>query len=321
MTSVDPPRQRRDLLIQAQRLTLATDQIEDELEVFRARDVPAFQAWFKDRFLTERDQIKDLEAQLNQLTERHNAIVALAKMHDLSMERAYRLIEQEDHTFATANPATRDRIATERERRRGFIGEDLEAEFRARTRADVAAPTEETPVINLDELKTVYRKLARRLHPDLEVDPNDAGETRWRRRFWGLLQTARDRGDAFGLTDLYLVTRVRQLEFRDFTLDEARRARAWLEREHEELSTEHQRARETVAWNFTLTSTADLERRVTEELRRDAGALTADIRELTEEHEYLRLLGAEPRPTGTSARRARATRRPVTTVQQLSFFD
>jgi len=330
MTSHDSPRVRRDLLVEAQRLTLDIDRTEDELERFRDLDVPAFRAWFAGHFAAERAVVRRLEDELAALTERHNGIVALAQMHELSLEHAYRLIESETRTYARANAATRARIDEERARRRAHTAAELDHEFHARTRAAANVDSHVSgEALDLEAVKTMYRRLARRLHPD--AGPDRAGDDqRWRRRYWRLLQSARDRGDAAALADLDAVTKVRQMDLKECTLDEARRARHWLARENDELSTERDRAAATVAWGFGTAAADTVEGRVRAELHHDAEALRADIRALREEHEYLSLLGraapdpagfAGPRTAGEGRRRARFTRRPVTTVQQLSFFD
>ena len=310
MTSHDSPRERRELLIEAQRLAQEIDRVEDELELFRERDRPAFERWFTGHFAAERDQIRGLEAELARRTERHNAVLALAQMKSLSPEDARARLDAEDRAYAAAAPAEREALDQERRMRREYIALDLEREFRRRTENITVEPPPEE--IDVEECKATYRRLVRRLHPDVPHDPADVSEARWRRRSWRLLQDARDRGDARVIGDLYLVTRLRQMDLGDFDAADAHRVHAWLRRDLDDRTVERDRARDSVAWRFTKVEPDWVARRVREELRADQRALRAEIRLLAED--------APDRAT-TPPRRARPPRASATSIQQLSFFD
>ena len=324
MTSIDTPRVRRDILIEAQTLAQRIDLVEDELELYRERDLPAFNAWFEERFGDERAHLRQLEGELSLIVRRHNDVVALAKMHDLSMERAYRMVVEEDLAFARGNPATRRHIREERSKREHLLREDLEREVRDRLGAVHEAspvPTPAEPPADGD-LKTIYRRLVRRLHPDVQRDLACPNELRWQRRVWSLLQGAYENGDAGTLRHLYRVTLLRQMDFAELTLADAREAFAWLSRELGALEAERDRARERPSWGFGAVTDFDaLLARVREEFRLDINSVRAEIDEISGQHEYLALLDkSTTKRTGVIAVRPRRGSDPAS-INQLSFFD
>lgn len=329
MTSADTPRVRRDILIDAQRLAQQIDQAEDELEDYRERDLPGFRAWFEGRFTEDQTRLAELERDLAATVRRHNQMVALAKMNEMPMERAFRMITEEDRAFARGNPATRRHIRDERARREAFLRDDLEREVTERLGPTpgsappaAARAADGAPI----DAKLTYRRLVRRLHPDVRGEVDCPNELRWQRRVWTLLQAAHAHGDAETLANLYRVTLLRQMDFGELTLDDARDAHAWLSREFEALDAERDRVRGRPAWQFSRAADEDvLIARVREEFRIDAAAVRAEIDEITGQHEYLALLDkSTSRPTGPiepQPRRPRRGRNGPPSINQLSLFD
>lgn len=161
-----------------------------------------------------------------------------------------------------------------------------------------------------EKLKLVYRKLVRRLHPDVQGPQIDATETRWQKRIWLISQTARAAGDVNQLESIYRVNLLRQMDMSDFTLGDALDTRAWLEKElaRQELSLAE--ARRHAAFGFSQTpDLADVERRTRQEYEMERQFLIGELEDLRGQHAQI------DQPAMRRRRRRRIDER------QMSFFD
>lgn len=303
----DTFRERRAVLIAAQQLVQKIDDIEDALEVFVTADQPAYAAWVSERFQPERAEIARLEAELNQAVQAHNQMVALTKLEGLTMTEALRRLREEDRGLADLDEAAREALARERDRREQVIREEFEREVTERFANTPVRPLDE---MDQEKLKLVYRKLVRRLHPDVQGPQIDATETRWQKRIWLISQTARAAGDVNQLESIYRVNLLRQMDMSDFTLGDALDTRAWLEKElaRQELSLAE--ARRHAAFGFSQTpDLADVERRTRQEYEMERQFLIGELEDLRGQHAQI------DQPAMRRRRRRRIDER------QMSFFD
>jgi hypothetical protein len=192
------------------------------------------------------------------------------------------------------------KIEEDRQRRDQYIRADLN-----KTAAEtLAAPTEsESPVlpppgpVEAEQIKLIYRKLVRRLHPDAQGPQAEPGELRWQKRIWDLAHSARQRSDRAELETLYKVTLLRQMDFTELTVANAHEVYAWLRSEFDRINTLAWQAQQTSAWGFSRQP--DL-RRLAERLRfllqKEITAVEEELQELRGQHAYLEVLSYTPRP-------------------------
>lgn len=312
-------RVRREILIQAQRFLQKIDENEDLLDRYLNFDLPTFQTWFDLTFANEKLQIELFERDYAQSIEFHNSMVALVKLRKVTMPRAFEILKAEQASYAAGSPSTRTRIETERLKREQYIRADLEA---THLEIELVEPDIQPssplqrPVSNIEaeQLKIVYRKLVRRLHPDLQGPNVDPGELRWQKRIWNLLLQARGRGDVLEIERLYKVTLLRQMEFSELSLQDAQDVHLWLSVEMQRLETELWHAQQNPGWEFSkVQDLRILEARSRERLTQEIAQLQHEISELKGQHAYLEVLSCK-----TPTRRKRS---PVAVdANQLSLF-
>lgn len=303
----DTLRERRSVLIAAQQLVQKIDDVEDALERFQAHDQPAYAEWLRAHFAVEREEIARLESELTAAVQTHNQMVALTKLEGITMAEALKCLRDEDRRFTEGDEVARDQIALERARRDRVIREEFEQEIAERITNEPARVLGE---MDQEKLKLVYRKLVRRLHPDLQGPHIDATETRWQKRIWLISQTARAAGDVAQLEAIYKVNLLRQMDMGDFSLADAREVHAWLERELARQEYGLAEARRHAGFDFSQAADLDdLERRTRIEFDRERQFLLGEIEDLRGQHAWLE----QPR--------LRRTRKRPVDERQLSFFD
>lgn len=159
---------------------------------------------------------------------------------------------------------------------------DLEQECRARTEKHlvVEPPAQQTRLAVLDqlagdELKAIYRKFVRRLHPDRlnEGGEVEDGERRWQTRLWDLGQSAREEQNVKRLEQLYRVALVRLMDFSELSLTDAHEVYTNLRGELEITRRLRTESSNHPGWEFSLRSDlrilrARVERVLAEEISR-----------------------------------------------------
>lgn len=313
-------RERRNILIQAQQQVLIIDEGEDRLEHFLSKDRPAYQNLLERRFASEVEALTQLEQELNARTTAFNAAVAVAKLKNLSMKNAWAYLHAEETRFSAGDDEARAEITRERETRARSVREDLEREFRARVFTPPAADTPSSLKpggMENEKLKLAYRRLVRRLHPDLQGPQIDVTEARWQRRIWHLSQVARETGDLTQLEVLFKVSLLRQMELSELTREDALTVKTWLSKEVERVQAELHEAEGDPAWGFSYLEARAQEARVRESLAREAQFLKAELEALkTQEQDEAREATVAP-----PRLRTRRTRGPRADERQLSLFD
>jgi hypothetical protein len=167
---------------------------------------------------------------------------------------------------------------------RGFIGSKNEGE-------KILSPGEE-----LERLKLIYRKLVRRLHPDLQDPALDGKQSVWQKKIWDRAQTAYQNGRLEQIERLYKLTLLRQKQVNDLTLSEIYQSETWLKAERDRLELETYRLKRLPAWGFSRKkSFGSLEKKVRKELEQEIAPLLGELEYLREEHELLQTISHEYR--------------------------
>lgn len=186
-----------------------------------------------------------------------------------------------------------------------------------------------TSVVNDEKLKQTFRKLMRKLHPDVYAAESENGETpSWVQRIWNQVQSAYNARNASGLERLLKITLIRMNSLDELTVGEIAEARHWLRKDLETLEEESSGLRSSLAWGFSQKKNfTSLTQKISRELNSQLRELTDQIEELEEQHRLLEALAerahqpkkspSRSRRSGTrSGRSARGSRQT-----QFSFED
>ncbi|MBX3021843.1 MAG: hypothetical protein KF799_09225 [Bdellovibrionales bacterium] len=314
---------RRQILILAQQLLQNLDSMEDESERYQTQDLPAYNRWYESSFAPERELISTLERELAASVAFHNSIVAVSKMREVSLSQAFTAMRDEQVAYVGGSETKRRRIEEERLAREEFIREDLNSEFN-RHRSE---PLEFTAVINESDagerMKLVYRRLVRRLHPDMQGPLSDPTEVRWQKRIWHLSQVARQQGNVAELDALYKVSLLRQMELSELTISDAHEVHAWLKRESDHLEAQIREWQAHPAWGFSVSGESPaLVQRVLNEFERERDFLAHELKDIKGQHAYLEVLSFnESGPPLEMKRRRVRPRHEERDERQLSLFE
>lgn len=342
---------KREILIHAQQLLQTIDDAEDERERYHTLDLPQFNVWLERYFPLERTQVANLERELAAAVQMHNWTIAVSKQQGLSLEQAYVAMKQEQAEYLAGNEARRRKIEEERAERERFVREDLDREFQARM-GQVGLETDQAPGSmkqhssshtggdtgsesfledsgdllaspDAERLKMVYRRLVRRLHPDMQGPQMDATERRWQKKIWHLSQLARQRADVDELNALYKVSLLRQMELSELTIADAHEVHAWLRNEMDRIDGEINELRAHPAWGFSVSgATPALIRRLELDYEQEIAFLAAELREIRTQQSCLEALSGFPAPAQPELKRRRTRPRPPRDGDgQLSLFD
>jgi hypothetical protein len=312
---------RREVLLQAQQLIVAIDHTEDELEVFERQDQPGYREWLEYNFADKCGKLSALERDYTETIRFHNWVVAESRMRRITMANAYGKIRVEAQQYREADALARERIELDRRERENFVQLECGTEdFTTSAEPALFAPP---TTASSESLKSVYRKLVRRLHPDLLGQENDSAELRWQKRVWNTAQVARRDGHLQELELLYKVTLLRQLELKELTIADAHEVHDWLAKELERLRVELNQARKNLAWNFSRKSiSAQFQRDVEEYLNREIQALETELEDIKGQHAYLEVISQTQETLPTREIKVRKRRqKPVHQDDlQLSLF-
>lgn len=146
-----------------------------------------------------------------------------------------------------------------------------------------------------EKLKTLYRKLIRKLHPDT----NGGTESwDWIQRVWNSVQKAYTGKDVPALERLLSLTLFRMNDLTQLTLDEINQAKKWLEKDLSALEQEARQLKRSMAWGFSLKKDHwPLHRKIKREFEQSIQTVRNQIEEIEKEHRILEMLsGMEDRP-------------------------
>lgn len=138
------------------------------------------------------------------------------------------------------------------------------------------------------DYKTLYRKLARRLHPDV-MKATSKVTAAWVQQTWLKVQEAYKNQDAEALQRLDLTTLIRMQELHHLSLDEIRSSAVALNSEFDDLRLSIKDLKKHPAWKFSSKRTFDtLKKKLKAKLDRDLEPLRYDIENLREMYGHRR---------------------------------
>jgi hypothetical protein len=132
------------------------------------------------------------------------------------------------------------------------------------------------------DAKFLYRKLARRLHPDV-MKATTKVTAAWVLQTWLKVQEAYQRDDAEALERLDLITLIRMEDLHRISLDELRASGDALKKEFQDMTSSVRDLKKHPAWKFSTKRSFDtLKNKIRQKLRRDLDPIKFDIETLRE---------------------------------------
>ena len=167
-------------------------------------------------------------------------------------------------------------------------------------------------VTNSEASKSLYRKLVRRLHPDLQ----SGGESfaPWQRDMWLRVQRAYHDCDAKKLEMLHGLVMIRNRDLGELTIGEIVDSRVWLEAEVGRLSDEAKALRKLPSWGFSRRKDfGPVVRKIERSMAAERRHIEAKVQDLKDHHEIIEMLGTAaaakgPRRRGTTPRTSASSR-------------
>lgn len=347
---IDDKKIRKEAFAQAEKIIKKLDRLEGNIESFHIEDQKLFTDWFALTFREMRREIESKQNQYRALCDFHNDIITMAKMFRISLPEAILKLRLEEDAYARGTDQDRVRIDLERLRRKEFLQQEIDFEFNLDQDEDeddvyedeFGLEDDEEPAeseefaqqefdldeaedlgrpqpagdekfkaaLHLEALKFAYRKLVRRLHPDLQE--GQQGLSHWQKKMWDRVQSAYRDQDRSALEKLLKLVQIRNRELNDITVSEIRESQHWLKDELQRMGREARGLKSLPAWGFSRRkSYAPLQRKLERQVRRELETIDATINELAEQHRFLELLGvteSQRRPRARTRRRSRARR-------------
>ncbi len=158
------------------------------------------------------------------------------------------------------------------------------------------------------QLKSTYRKIVRKIHPDYaNLIPGKVSKE-WLETVWTRSTEAHNKNDQEGLTGIYYEILAVFGEFGELGLHDLRQAAQSFEREHKRMLSASADIKRNPAWNFSkLKDYGKLEKKVASPLLRQLTEIETELNELKTLHQALEVM----------KRKAPASRRPKKSVRRL----
>lgn len=157
----------------------------------------------------------------------------------------------------------------------------------------------------LEEIKLIYRKLVRKLHPDLQKTSDKA---EWLKTMWLRVQDAYQTLDRKALETLQRLVDLRLRNLNSLSLSEILESQFWLEEELYRLESEIKGLKRSPAWGFSRKRSYEaLKKKLARELAREHDQIASQIEDLRAQHEWLAFY-AEKMEEMKAPRRRRATK-------------
>jgi hypothetical protein len=224
-----------------------------ESERFHAEDKPQFSQWLSSKFGSLLTEIRELQAKL---FEAQNLVNEVQQEYyyggHSSIASAYRTVlhrrshpEEEEEAEARGSEQNKDFEQEEEER----TAEEIAEEFWQRLHEAAAGPgeySERTTKAQSQTLKELYRKLARRLHPD-----NGRTITPRETELWHKTQTAYEHGQIEVLETILTMLEVDEKGARSASVSTLMQLTASLRQSLRTLKRQLTALRQDIAWNFS----------------------------------------------------------------------
>jgi hypothetical protein len=159
------------------------------------------------------------------------------------------------------------------------------------------------------KIKSVFRKLMRKLHPDMHLEVRDGGQPPWVQRIWGLVQKAYGERNVGTLERLLKLTQIRMSAFEELTVSELAEARHWLKEDFKALEQESAALKNSWAWGFsTKKNYESLTKKIEKEYDRELRLVMSEVENLQNQHHMLEVLsqrGPRYKPQGRAKPKSR----------------
>ena len=159
-----------------------------------------------------------------------------------------------------------------------------------------------------EALKLLYRKLVRRLHPDLQsgIQEDSSALAVWHKKIWNRLQRSYERRDQNDLEKILHLVLIRSRDLTLLTISEIIQSRSWLEEELASLNAQTKSMKKMPAWGFSrLKNPEKLERKLAGPLNDEIRILENEVIAMKQDQnhlDYLSRSNAEPRRKGRKRR-------------------
>ena len=172
------------------------------------------------------------------------------------------------------------------EERRGALHEEEEAPKVTKANPE---PLKETRLVDEQlKLKSLYRKIVRKIHPDQFSDEITPEIKSWLGGLWHKVVHFYNKEDAKALEALHHKIVLRLRKYEELSVSEIHAAAKSLEMELQELHREQKNSRQGPAWNFSeLKNYKKVENQVSKPFRLEKKRILENIEELELEHEIL----------------------------------
>jgi hypothetical protein len=100
---IDDKSIRRKAFRDAELIIRKIDRLEAGFDDFHRIDQKLFTDWYALTFREHENRIRSLRDQYRELAQFHNEMVTIARMHDVSMPEAYRILRDEQDLFETGS--------------------------------------------------------------------------------------------------------------------------------------------------------------------------------------------------------------------------
>ena len=203
-------------------------------------------------------------------------------------EASAKVKKEAARVFETASGQPMGRVL---DQMRAFLAAQEETgEERRRSQPAASAGASLAPRERHEELKQLYRKFVRHLHPD-KLAPGEEVSP-WQKKIWNEGQEAYRAKNRDALYRLYQIVILRLRRLSELTMGEIRTSHEWLRGELRKLEAATKEKRKAPFWKFSKRKDYfELERQTRKELERDINRMKIEIRKLRDEQEALRLVG------------------------------
>lgn len=200
-----------------------------------------------------------------------------------------------------------------------------DSSFRSKSTQNIDASDEET-------IKIVYRKLVRKLHPDMQRAEN-SDQTKqsqlsgWQQKIWSRAQTAYKERNRTLLEGLYKLTLLRFNKLNELTIGEIEESAQWLNEEYRNLEREASSVKQLPAWGFSSRKNHDsLIKKIRKDFKKALSEIGTDIEELRYQHVMFEAFSKENTKSRKSRGnekkpRRRKKQRSEPNYGQQSFFE
>ncbi|HEY8272547.1 MAG TPA: hypothetical protein VIG33_16760 [Pseudobdellovibrionaceae bacterium] len=175
------------------------------------------------------------------------------------------------------------------------------------------------------DLKFVFRKLVRLIHPDSQDPKLNENLKAWYNKVWHRVQEAYKNKDLHQLRRLEIMATIRLKELNNLTFGEIKASTKWLEEELAELRASLKSYEKHPAWKFSTKRTYDaLIKRIQKEFQMNLMPILKDIEQIKDIHNFYEK--ASNPNLRASAKKRKSQKRPFRkpkkkSSSQMSLFD